>query len=298
MTSARCGYVAIAGAPNAGKSTLLNRLVGSKLAAVSAKVQTTRARTMGIVLEGNAQIIFVDTPGIFVPKRRLDRAMVAAAWEGVDDADLVLLLVDASRGLDSDTRNIMERLKDAGREAILVLNKVDTVKRENLLKIAADLNEKGRFSHTFMISALSGDGVSDLVKFLAAELPEGEWLYPEDQMTDISERVLAAEITREKLYAELRDELPYAATVETETWEEKADGSVRIAQVVFVEREGQKAIVIGKGGSKLKRIGQAARLELEELFERPVHLFLFVKVRGNWGDDRERYRNMGLDYVD
>ncbi len=298
MTDTRCGYVTIAGAPNAGKSTLLNRLVGSKLAAVSAKVQTTRARTLGIVMEGDTQIIFVDTPGIFAPRRRLDRAMVAAAWEGVDDADVILLLVDADRGMDKDTRAIIERLKQANRKVVLVLNKVDAIKREKLLKLAADFNEEGIFTEIFMISALSGDGVADLVKAVADKLPQGPWLYPDDQLTDISERLLAAEITREKLYVELRDELPYAATVETETWEEKSDGSVRIAQIIFIERDTQKAIVIGKGGVKLKHIGQAARADLEAVLERRVHLFLFVKVRGDWGNDRERYRNMGLDYVE
>jgi len=294
----RCGFVAIAGAPNAGKSTLLNRVVGSKIAIVSHKVQTTRTRTLGIVVRDNSEIIFVDTPGIFRPRRRLDRAMVAAAWTGVEDADLILLLVDAARGLDEDTRDIVERLKNAGRKAILVLNKVDAIKRTKLLELAAEFNEFGIFTDVFMISALTGDGVEDIVSTLAVRLPQSPWLYPPDQLTDISERLLAAEVTREKIYLRLHEELPYASTVETESWEEREDGSVRIDQVIFVERDGQKAIVIGKDGQQLKAIGQAARQELEHLLGRRVHLFLFVKVREGWENDRERYRNMGLDFTD
>lgn len=294
----RCGFVAIAGAPNAGKSTLLNRVVGSKIAIVSHKVQTTRTRTLGMVVEGNSQIIFIDTPGIFRPRRRLDRAMVAAAWSGVEDADLILLLVDAARGIDEDTREIVERLKNAGRKAILVLNKVDAINRPKLLGLAAELNDHGIFTDTFMISALTGDGVDDIVAMLAERVPEGPWHYPADQLTDISERLLAAEVTREKLYLKLHEELPYASTVETENWEERDDGSVRIDQVIFVERDGQKAIVIGKDGSQLKAIGQSARQELEQLLGRRVHLFLFVKVREGWENDRERYRSMGLDFTD
>ncbi|MDA5194269.1 GTPase Era [Govanella unica] len=294
----RCGFVAIVGAPNAGKSTLLNRLSGSKLAIVSAKVQTTRTRTLGIVIEGRSQIVFVDTPGIFKPRRRLDRAMVAAAWEGAEDADQIVLMVDAARKIDEDTRRIIEQFKAANRKVILALNKIDGLHREKLLGLAAELNESGVFSDVFMISALTGDGVDDLLAHVSARLPEGPWHYPEDQLTDITERVLAAEITREKLYGVLHDELPYAATVETESWEEKKDGSVRIAQVIFIERESQKAIVIGKSGQQLKKIGQRAREDLEGILERRVHLFIFVKVRENWGDDRERYRNLGLDYVE
>lgn len=294
----RCGYVAIAGAPNAGKSTLLNHFVGSKIAIVSHKVQTTRTRTLGIVTEGETQLIFVDTPGIFKPRRRLDRAMVAAAWSGVNDADLILLIVDAVRGIDKDTQDIIDKLKQAERQAILVLNKIDAIHRVKLLALAETLNKTGIFSDIFMVSALTGDGVGDIMKFLLDKLPEGPWLYPEDQLSDISERLLASEITREKLYLKLHDELPYAATVETETWEERKDGGVRINQVIFIERDSQKAIIIGKGGQQLKEIGQTAREELEGILGRRVHLFLFVKVREAWGDDRERYRNIGLDYVD
>lgn len=294
----RCGFVAIVGAPNAGKSTLINQLVGAKIAIVSRKVQTTRIRTLGIVMAGQSQLVFVDTPGIFRPRRRLDRAMVAAAWAGAEEADLVVLVVDAERKGADETTDIISRLKSAGRRAILALNKIDAVKRESLLKLAADLNASGIFTDTFMISALNGDGVTDLKAHLAAAVPEGPWLYPPDQLADISERLLAAEVTREKMYEQLHEELPYASTVETEAWEEQKDGSVRISQVIFVERDGQKAIVIGKKGQRLKAIGQAAREELETMLGHRVHLFLFVKVREGWGEDRERYRALGLDYVD
>lgn len=294
----RCGFIAIVGAPNAGKSTLINQLVGAKIAIVSRKVQTTRTRTLGIVMAGQSQLVLVDTPGIFRPRRRLDRAMVAAAWAGAEEADLIVVLVDAERKGEDETKDIIARLKSAGRRAILALNKIDAVKRESLLKLAADLNATGIFTDTFMISALNGDGVADLKAHLADAVPEGPWLYPPDQLADISERLLAAEVTREKMYDQLHEELPYASTVETEGWEEQKDGSVRVSQVIFVERDGQKAIVIGKKGQRLKAIGQAAREELETLLDRRVHLFLFVKVREGWGEDRERYRALGLDYVD
>ncbi|MBX3488128.1 MAG: GTPase Era [Parvibaculum sp.] len=292
----RCGFVAIIGAPNAGKSTLVNRLVGSKVAIVTHKVQTTRARIRGIAMEGRTQIVFVDTPGIFKPKRRLDRAMVDAAWGGAGDADLIVLMVDMESGRDSDVERIVEGLKRQGRKAILVLNKADACDREKLLKTAAKLNETGLFTETFMVSALTGDGVSDLKRHIAALLPEGPWHYPEDQAADVPLRSLAAEITREKLFLRLHDELPYSLTVETEEWEQKKDGSIRIAQVIYVERDSQKKIALGKGGQTIKTIGQMAREELQEMLETKVHLFLFVKVRENWSDDRERYREMGLDF--
>ncbi|MDR6291211.1 MULTISPECIES: GTPase Era [Inquilinus] len=298
MTEAtRCGFVALIGAPNAGKSTLLNTLVGTKVAIVSPKVQTTRSRVLGILTEGQAQVIFVDTPGIFKPKRRLDRAMVAAAWAGAAEGDLVLLLVDASKkGVREETRGIIEKLAQTKRQAILILNKIDAVRREILLALAAELNASGVFTDTFMISALTGDGVQDLRTSLAERLPEGPWLFPEDQVSDMPMRLLAAEITREKLFIRLQQELPYAVAVETEDWEEQADGSVRIAQVIYVQRPGQKAIVLGHGGQMIKAIGTAARLELEEITEQRVHLSLFVKVRENWLDDPARYSTWGLDF--
>lgn len=292
----RAGFVAIVGAPNVGKSTLLNRLVGAKVSIVSPKVQTTRTRVLGICIEGPAQVIFIDTPGIFQPRRRLDRAMVAAAWSGTADADDVLLLVDASRGLDRNTAAIVEKLKRAERKIILAINKVDLVKKPDLLALAAELDKTGVFTDTFMISAETGDGVADLMAFLAGRVPAGPWLFPEDQISDMPGRLTAAEITREQLYLQLHKELPYAAAVETETWKDQDDGSVRIEQVVYVERGSQKAIVLGKKGSRIKSIGEAARKELEEIFECRVHLFLFVKVRDNWGDDPERYRDLGLDF--
>lgn len=292
----RAGFVAIVGAPNVGKSTLLNRLVGAKVSIVSPKVQTTRTRVLGICIEGPAQIIFIDTPGIFQPRRRLDRAMVAAAWSGTADADDVLLLVDASRGLDRNTAAIVKKLKRAERKVILAINKVDLVNKPNLLALAAELNETGAFTDTFMISAETGDGVADLMAFLAGRVAAGPWLFPEDQISDMPGRLTAAEITREQLYLQLHKELPYAAAVETESWKDQDDGSLRIEQVVYVERGSQKAIVLGKKGSRVKSIGEAARKELEEIFERRVHLFLFVKVRGNWGEDPERYRDLGLDF--
>jgi GTP-binding protein Era len=292
----RAGFVAIVGAPNVGKSTLLNRLVGAKVSIVSPKVQTTRTRVLGICIEGPAQIIFIDTPGIFQPRRRLDRAMVAAAWIGTADADEVLLLVDASRGLDRNTAAIVKKLKRAERTVILAINKVDLVNKPDLLALAAELNEAGAFTDTFMISAETGDGVADLTALLAGRVAAGRWLFPEDQISDMPGRLTAAEITREQLYLQLHKELPYAAAVETESWKDQDDGSLRIEQVVYVERGSQKAIVLGKKGSRVKSIGEAARKELEEIFGRRVHLFLFVKVRGNWGDDPERYRDLGLDF--
>jgi GTP-binding protein Era len=294
--STRCGFVAVLGAPNVGKSTLINQIVGAKVSIVSPKVQTTRTRVLGIHIEGTSQIVFIDTPGIFQPRRRLDRAMVAAAWSGAEDADAVLLLVDAAKGLDANTRAIVERLKSAGRPAILVLNKVDLAKKPALLRFASELNADGTFTDTFMVSALTGDGVGDLVTHLAGRMAEGPWHFPEDQISDMPQRLLAAEITREQLYRQLHEELPYAATVETESWDERRDGSVRIDQVVFVERESQRAIVLGKGGRRIRALGEAARIELEAIFERRVHLFLFVKVRESWGDDPERYRDWGLDF--
>ena len=292
----RCGFVALLGAPNAGKSTLLNRLVGAKVSIVTPKVQTTRTRVLGIAMRGQAQIVFVDTPGIFQPKRRLDRAMVAAAWAGAADADIVVLLVDAQKGVTHDARRIVEGLEKAGRKAILALNKIDLVKRDKLLELAATLNETGIFTDIFMISAETGDGVEDLAETLVGRLPEGPWLYPEDQLSDMAERQLAAEITREKLFLKLRQELPYALTVETEEWEDKPDGSVRIAQIIYVQRDSQKSIVLGKGGQMIKAVGAAAREELEGMLGCRVHLFLFVKVREKWGEDPERYRDWGLDY--
>ncbi len=291
-----CGYVAIVGAPNAGKSTLLNALVGAKISIVSSKVQTTRARITGIGMVGATQIVYLDTPGIFAPRRRLDRAMVQAAWSGVDDADAILLVVDAARGYDDETRAILKRLKDIKQPVLLTLNKVDKIAREKLLGLTQALNNDFTFQATFMIAASKGDGVDDLRRDLARRMPAGPWLYPEDQLADVPMRFLAAEITREKLFNALRQELPYAATVETEDWKDQKDGSARISQVIFVERETQKKIVIGEGGAMLKRIGANARREMEEQFERRVHLFLFVKVRGDWGDDPERYEAMGLDF--
>ncbi len=293
-----CGFVALLGAPNAGKSTLMNSLVGSKISIVTHKVQTTRTRFIGIALHKDSQLIFVDTPGIFAPRKRLERAMVSAAWAGASDADVIVLLVDAERRVDENTRRIIDGLKETGQKAILAINKIDAIRRDSLLGLSEELNEIGDFSETLMISALKGDGLEDLMETIVKYLPKGPWLYPEDQMTDITERMLAAEVTREKFFLRLHEELPYAATVETESWQEKKDGSVRIEQVIYVERETQKAIVIGKGGRSLKEIGKMARAELEEMLDRRVHLFIFVKVRKNWSDDRERYANMGLDWVE
>jgi GTP-binding protein Era len=293
----RCGFVAVLGAPNAGKSTLTNALVGSKVSIVTPKVQTTRARITAIAMHGQAQIVFVDTPGIFnKTKQRLEKAMVAAAWSGAQDADLRVLLVDAERGIDGNTRGIIEGMKKAGMKAILVLNKIDLVARESLLAMADKLDQEGIFTEVFMLSALQGDGVADLLAAVAGQIPEGPWHYPEDQLGDIPERLLAAEITREKLFLQLHQELPYAATVETESWKEVKGGALRIEQVIYVRRGTQKAIVLGKGGQQIKQIGAEARAEMMEIFGVTVHLFLFVKVRDKWQDDPERYREMGLDF--
>ena len=292
----RCGFVALIGAPNVGKSTLVNALVGSKVTIVSRKVQTTRALIRGIVIEGNAQIILVDTPGIFAPKRRLDRAMVSTAWSGAHDADLVCVLLDAKAGIDAEAEAIFARLDSVAHPKILVLNKIDLLPREKLLALARAANERLRFENTFMISALSGDGVDDLRKALASAVPAGPFLYPEDQMSDAPMRHLAAEITREKIYQKLHQELPYQSTVETDSWTERNDNSIRIEQTIFVERESQRKIVLGKGGATIKSIGAEARKEIAEIMGVPVHLFLFVKVRENWGDDPDRYREMGLEF--
>jgi GTP-binding protein Era len=298
----RCGFAAVIGAPNAGKSTLVNALVGSKVSIVTPKVQTTRMRVRGVALRGETQIVFVDTPGIFKPRRRLDRAMVHAAWAGAGEADAVLVMVDAPAvaaqpdGLAArDTQMIVDGLKQNNRRAALVLNKVDDMSRADLLPLAERLNESV-FEQVFMISALAGDRVEDVANWTAAKMPEGPWLYPPDQAADIPMRLLASEITREKLYLRLHDELPYATAVETEKWEERKDGSVKIDQVIYVERDGQKAIVLGKGGRAVKAIGEASRKELEEMLGRRVHLFLFVKVRENWANTREHYAAIGLEY--
>jgi GTPase len=290
----RCGFCAIIGAPNAGKSTLVNALAGTKISIVSHKVQTTRSRLRAIVISGATQIIFVDTPGIFKPKRRLDEAMVEGAWSGASEADAVVLLADVRRGLNDEVMRIIEGLKKSGIEAFLALNKIDLVKAETLLELSRKFNEAFAFRETFMISALNGSGVDRLRDKVAALMPEGPWLYAEDQIADVPLRFLAAETTREKLYERLHEELPYASTVETETWEERKDGSVRIDQVIYVERESQRKIVLGKNGQTIKLLGRAARLDLEKAFERRVHLFLFVKVRENWAKDPERLRAMGL----
>jgi GTP-binding protein Era len=292
----RCGFVALIGAPNVGKSTLVNALVGSKVTIVSRKVQTTRALIRGIVIEDNAQIILVDTPGIFAPKRRLDRAMVSTAWSGAHDADLVCVLLDARAGIDEEADAILTKLASVGHPKILVLNKIDLVPREKLLALAQTANQRLDFAETFMVSALSGDGVGDLRHALAARVPEGPFHYPEDQMSDAPMRSLAAEITREKIYRHLHQELPYQSTVETDSWTERKDKSVRIEQTIFVERDSQRKIVLGKGGATIKSIGADSRRELAEIVGQPVHLFLFVKVRDGWGDDPERYREMGLEF--
>lgn len=292
----RCGFIALVGAPNAGKSTLLNTMVGIKLSIVSPKVQTTRRRILGITIEGASQLLFVDTPGIFRPKRRLDRAMVAAAWRGIEDSELVVHLVDANQAsLDEDSRGIAEQFAAQGQRAILALNKIDLIRRDRLLALTDELNRTGAYTDVFMISAVTGDGVGDLRRLLAGRVPAGPWLYPEDELTDLPMRQIAAERVREKLFLQLRQELPYATTVETEAWEEFKDGSVKISQVIFVERENQKAIVLGKGGTRIKDIGQAARIELEGFLGRRVHLKLYVKVREGWTEDPERYREMGLE---
>jgi GTP-binding protein Era len=292
----RCGFIALLGAPNAGKSTLVNALVGSKVAIVTPKVQTTRALLRGIAIEGNAQLVLIDTPGIFRPRRRLDRAMVTTAWGSAHDADIVALLIDAKKGLDDEATAILDKLAEVGQPKILILNKVDLADKPSLLALAHEANARAKFESTFMISALSGDGVADVRQWLAEHAPEGPWHYPADEVSDAPLRQLAAEITREKLYLKLHQELPYQSTVETEAWTERKDGSVRIEQTIYIERESQRKIVLGKGGQTIKSIGEAARRELAKILDRPVHLFLFVKVREGWGEDPERYRVMGLEF--
>ncbi len=292
----RCGFVALIGAPNVGKSTLVNVLVGSKVSIVTPKVQTTRMPVRGIAVEGPAQLVFVDTPGIFAPRRRLDRAMVGSAWSGAQDADIVALLIDSRRGVERDDGMILRGVADIRAARALVLNKVDLVAKPALLALAQTLNERAAFAATFMISALSGDGVADLKSWFAAHVPAGPWLYPGDEISDVPLRQLAAEITREKLFLRLRQELPYQSTVETQAWKELKDGSVRIEQTIYVARESQRKIVLGRGGQTIKAIGAEARAEIAAAIEQPVHLFLFVKVREGWEDDPERYREMGLEF--
>ncbi|PKP73630.1 MAG: GTPase Era [Alphaproteobacteria bacterium HGW-Alphaproteobacteria-6] len=297
----RAGFVALIGEPNAGKSTLLNRMVGAKVSIVTHKVQTTRARIRGIAMAGQAQIVFVDTPGLFRPRRRLDRAMVAAAWGGAADADIVVLLVEAHRGLTEGVQAILDALKDRvgeGRRIALAINKIDRVKAETLLALAGRMNAAFPFEKTFMISAERGHGVEDLKGWLAAEVPAGPWFYPEDQIADLPLRMIAAEITREKLTLRLHEELPYQLTVETESWQDREDGSARIDQVIYVARDGHKGIVLGKGGETIKAVGREARVEIAEFLGRAVHLFLQVKVRGNWLEEKARYSEMGLDFRD
>ncbi|MCA0424081.1 MAG: GTPase Era [Proteobacteria bacterium] len=296
MAETRCGFVALIGAPNAGKSTLLNALVGAKISIVSRKVQTTRTQVRGIALTGASQIIFVDTPGIFQPKRRLDRAMVTSAWGGAGDADLVGLLVDVHKAGEDETLQLLDRVKDFRQPVFLILNKIDSIPREKLLALAANINEGRNFATTFMVSALEGSGVGDVLKWLETRVPPGPWLYPEDQISDAPLRFLAAEITREKLFERLHDELPYRSTVETEQWKTLKDGSVRIEQTIYVEREGHRKIVLGEKGQTIRAIGERARKDIAEAAEAKVHLFLFVKVRENWADDPERYREMGLEF--
>ncbi|MEC9268172.1 MAG: GTPase Era [Pseudomonadota bacterium] len=292
----RCGFAAIIGAPNAGKSTLVNQLVGAKVSIVTHKVQTTRTRVLGIALHGDAQIAFIDTPGIFKPRRRLDRAMVSAAWQGAQDADATVLLIDAQTGVTEEVDDILKGLQNGGSKVILALNKIDLVKRESLLQLADRLNATGLFSDIFMVSATRADGTDDLIGHLANRMPKSVWLFPEDQLSDMPQMLLAAEVTREKLFLNVHQELPYALTVETESYDVRKDGSVRIEQVIYVERESQRAIILGKNGSKVKTVGQLAREELQEMFETKVHLFLYVKVRDRWQDDPERYRIWNLDF--
>jgi GTP-binding protein Era len=292
----RCGFIAFIGAPNVGKSTLINAIVGAKVAIVSHKVQTTRTLLRGIATSGDAQLVFIDTPGIFAPRRRLDRAMVAGAWSGAGDADVVGALIDAKRGLEPETAALLERLSAVERRKILIVNKIDLVEKLTLLALVKDATSRVDFAATFMVSALTGDGVADLRDWLAQEVPLGPWHYPEDQLTDAPLRQLAAEITREKLYLRLHQELPYQSTVETNSWKDLKDGSVRVEQTIYVERESQRKIVLGKGGQTIKAIGADARRGIAAMAEQPVHLFLFVKVREAWGDDPERYREMGLEF--
>ncbi|MBQ0804022.1 MULTISPECIES: GTPase Era [unclassified Sulfitobacter] len=296
----RAGFVALIGEPNAGKSTLLNRMVGAKVSIVTHKVQTTRARIRGVAMEGDSQLVFVDTPGLFQPRRRLDRAMVAAAWGGAADADIVVLLIEANRGLTEGVERILEGLEGIaeGRKVALAINKIDRVDAPVLLGLSKEMNERFPFVETFMISAERGHGIDTLREWLAGELPEGPWLYPEDQIADLPMRMIAAEMTREKLTLRLHQELPYQITVETENWEERKDGSARIDQLIYVVRDGHKGIVLGAKGETIKSVSKAARAELEEFLGRKVHLFLQVKVRPNWLDDAERYTEMGLEFKD
>lgn len=290
----RFGFVAVLGAPNAGKSTLMNKIVGAKVSIVSPKVQTTRARVLGIAIRRQSQIVFVDTPGIFEPKKRLDRAMVEAAWKGAADADMVALVVDSARGYDGNTRRIVEALPAGG--ALLILNKIDQIARTRLLILADEINASGKISDTFMISALNGDGVEDLAGHFADNVPKGPWMFPEDQISDMPMRMMAAEAVREQLFLQLHQELPYALTVETEAWETLKDGSHKVTAMIIIERDSQKGMVLGKGGSRIKAVGEAARLELQEMFGDRIHLFLHVKVRRDWKDKAEHYRVMGLDF--
>jgi len=296
--SQSCGFVAVVGAPNAGKSTLVNALVGQKVAIVSPKAQTTRVRLMGIAIAGEAQILLIDTPGIFAPRRRLDRAMVAAAWGGAQDADLVALVVDATTGLTRGVVELVDRLRERPEPKLLILNKVDLVKKPDLLALVAQFDGRASFEEIFMISAATGDGVADLKATLAARMPEGPWHFPEDQVSDATDRMLAAEVTREQLYLQLHAELPYDSAIETERFEERADGSAAIHQQILVARDSQKAIVLGKGGARIRAIGEAARKELSTLLGRKVHLFLHVKVNPKWEEDRGLYREIGLDWVE
>lgn len=295
-SSTRAGFVALIGAPNAGKSTVTNNFVGSKVSIVSSKVQTTRTIVRGINIFENTQIVFVDTPGIFKPKRRLDRAMVSSAWSGAGDADIIVLVVDAKRGFDDETKEIVKKLNEQKREAVLLLNKIDLIKKEKLLALTQEINAAGNFTATFMVSALTGHNINDFYKYLADNLPEGPWFYPEDQISDMPLKLLAAEITREKLFTYLHEEIPYSLTVETDVWDRRDDGSIKVQQTIFVERDSQKKIVLGKNGSMIKRIGQSSRIEIEELLEERVHLFLFVKVRENWINDASRYEDWNLDF--
>lgn len=300
MTDAqtRAGFVALIGEPNAGKSTLLNWMVGAKVSIVTHKVQTTRARIRGVALEDEAQIVFVDTPGLFQPRRRLDRAMVKAAWGGAADADLTVLMIEAHRGITDGVRRILETLEDHPGRLALAINKIDRVKSEVLLKLTSELNALRDFEQTFLISAERGHGCADLKAWLGGQMPDGPWLYPEDQIADLPLRMIAAEMTREKLTLRLHQELPYQLTVETENWEERPDGSVKIDQLVYVMRDGHKGILLGKRGETIKAVGQSSRAELEEFLGRKVHLFLQVKVRPNWLEEKERYSEMGLDFRD
>ena len=295
--STRCGIVALIGAPNSGKSTLINRVLGSKVSIVTHKVQTTRTRVVGVLTEDNNQIIFLDTPGIFTPNRRLEKAMVSAAWVGAADADQVILMIDSERGIGEETQLIIKGIKNSKKKVYAALNKIDLIPRPQLLELAENLNFSKCFEDIFMISALKGDGVKALLFTLGECLPDGPWLYPEDHLSDMNDRLFSAEITREKLFLSLHQELPYSLTVETDSWEERRDGSIKINQVIYVERKGHKGIVLGKGGQQVKRVGAQSRKDLEQHFGRRIHLFLFVKVRENWREDPERYREMGLEFA-